>query len=144
MQYAENQKVVALTPPAAIVDNAAFTTASVDTKGFARLDIYVLFGAMDIGMAALKVQTSDTDSAYADLAGADFSVLPATLPSATSDNTLFHVGIDLRGKKRFFDLVATGGDGAAGTYMTAWAVLSRADEAPITPAGRGFAQELLV
>jgi hypothetical protein len=144
MIQTQNQKTVAITPPGALVDNAGFTTASIDTKGFGYLDIYILLGATDIAMAALKVQTSDTDSAYADLDGADFSVAPATLPDADADNKVLHVGIDLRGKKRFFDVVATAGDGSTGTYMAVWAVLSRAEQAPDTATERGFAQELLV
>lgn len=140
----QDQKVVAITNPVAINDNSAYTTNSIDTKGYEYLDVYVMFGAMDIAMAALKLQTSDTDSAYGDLSGADFSVSPATLPSATDDNHLFHIGVDLKGKKRFFDLVATAGDGAAGTYMVAWAVLSRAKVTPTSATERGFTQELLV
>jgi len=142
MIQTQEQKVVAITPPAAIVDNTAFATASIDTEGWDYLDVYVLFGAMDIAMAALKLTTSDTDSNYADLDGADFSVAPATLPSASDDNHLFHIGVDLRGKKRYFDLSATGGDGTAGTYAVAWAVLSRGHEGPTSAAERGFTQEL--
>ncbi len=136
-----------VTPPGAIVDNASFTTAEIDTVQTGVKDNYltilVTFGAMDIAMAALKVQTSDTTGAsFADLSGyvggTDF-----TLPSATADNTMYAFNIDLRGKKRYFDLVATGGDGAAGTYMNVVAILSRASEVPITATTKGLAVEII-
>lgn len=140
----QTTKLVAIADAVVVNDNSAFVTASIDTLGWAYMDIYVRFGAMDIAMAALKLQTADADTGYADLSGADFSVSPATLPAATSDNTSFHIAVNLIGKKRWFDLVATAGDGAVGTYMTAWAVLSRGTQMPGTATARGFAQELLV
>ena len=143
MKSSLNQKVVAITPPAAIVDNAAFTTASVDTKGFAQLTIIVLFGAMDIALAALKLREADDDSTYSDVTGADYSSA-SVLPSATADNTMYAFHVDLRGKKRYIDLSMTGGDGTAGTYAAAVAILSRASEVPDSASERGFAAELFV
>lgn len=135
-----NYKVVAITPPGAIVDDAAFTTATVDTKGFRHLRLLVHFGAMDIAMVALKAQESDDSgmSGAADISGAvggtDF-----TLPSATADNQFGAINIDLRGgRKRYIDLVATGGNGTAGTYMTAFAILSNPEEAPNSASERGL------
>jgi hypothetical protein len=140
------EKVVAVTNPAAIVDNAGFTTATIDTKGFAHLRILVIFGAMDIAMAALKVQESDDSgmSGAADISGTvggtDF-----TLPSATADNQIWAFNINLKGnRKRYIDLVATGGDGTSGTYMAAIAILSRASETPDTAAERGITTEVSV
>ena len=64
-------KYFVVTPPAAVVNNASFTTAAIDTKGFAHLQIVCLFGAMDIAMVALKVQESDDSgmSGAADITG---------------------------------------------------------------------------
>ncbi|MCH8979452.1 MAG: hypothetical protein IH945_09475 [Armatimonadetes bacterium] len=143
-------KVVAITPPQAIVDNASWTTASIDTKGFDWCDIFIHFGAMDIAMVALKLQHSNTDGSFADVTGADFSSgtlsdgTSAALPSATDDNNFFSFRVDLRNVKRFLDLVATGGDGAVGTFLVAWAVLSRAAESPDTMAERGQTGEIIV
>jgi hypothetical protein len=147
-----DQKILLITPPGAIVDNTSLTTASVDAKGWDRLSFYIIIGATDIAMAALKVQTSDTDGSYGDLANGNFAtgtmpdgtaaVLPAA-SGATGDNTIHAVHIDLKGKKRFFDLVATGGDGSAGAYFTVIAILSRGETAPSTAALRGLAQELI-
>lgn len=145
-----NTKFVAITPPGAISDNASPTTASIDTKGFNFATIIVHFGAMDIAMAAFKLQESDTDSNYADITGANFSTgtlsngSAAALPSATADNGFWAFQVPLQGRKRYLDLVITTGDGAAGTYVTAFALLSNADEAPNTFAERGFAGEIIV
>jgi HK97 family phage major capsid protein len=119
-----NKKVVLLTPPAAIVDNAAFTTAALDTYGFDEVEIYVAFGAMDIAVAVLKVQESDDSgmSGAADITGAILGTSAndtgstSTLPSATSDNTIIKFEIDMRGRKRYLDVSLTGGDGSAGTF----------------------------
>jgi hypothetical protein len=139
-------KVLAVTPPGAIVDNAAFTTNTIDTKGFAFLVIVVVLGALDIALAALKLRESDDSgmSGAVDVTGADFSVSPATLPAATDDNNLYAIHVNLKGRKRYLDLSMTGGDGTAGTYATAIAILSDAEESPSSAEGRGFAQELIV
>lgn len=136
-----NFKVVAITPPGAIVDNAGFTTATIDTKGFRHLKILVFLGALDIAVAALKAQESDDSgmSGAADITGTvggtDF-----TLPAATADNTFGAININLNGgRKRYIDLVVTGGDGATGTYLTAIAILSRPEEYPNSAAERGAA-----
>lgn len=141
----QKSKFVPITPPAAIVDNAAFTTAIVDTRGFRALRIIVLLGALDIALAALKLRESDADdmTGAVDVDGADFSV-DGTLPAATDDNKAVAIFVNLNGRKRYLDLTLTGGDGTAGTYAVAWADLYRTAEAPSDAAGRGFAQELSV
>lgn len=144
MKNLQKAKLVTITPPGAIVDNAAFTTAAVDTAGFASATIIVHFGAMDIAMAALKLQQSDASgSGYADITGAvggtDF-----TLPSATDDNKFVAFFVDLKGKKRYLDLVATGGDGTTGTYFTAIAILSGAQITPSNATDRGLLAQVIV
>jgi hypothetical protein len=145
---AQNSKYVLVTSPAAILDNTSATTNAIDTKGWDYLQVVCSIGATDIGMAALKLQTSDTDSSYADLTGAIFGTSTnidgstSAVPSATDDNKVFVIEVDLRGKKRYFDLVATAGNGTAGTYFSAIAILSKGEISPITAAGRG-ADEIL-
>lgn len=137
--------------PQAIVDNTSWTCYAIDTNGCKAVHLLVHFGAMDIAMAALKVQESDVlSSATAlssgtDITGADFSVSPATLPSATADNLFFLVSIPITGaRKRYLNLVATGGDGSAGTYMTAVWFRESLDEAPNTAAKRNLSQHLII
>jgi hypothetical protein len=150
MINAQNTKWVSVTPPAAIVDNASLTTASIDTLGYDYCEIYLYLGATDIAMTVLKVQESDTDSGYADVTGlvygtsAGIGGSTSALPTATDDNKCFKFEVDLRGRKRYLDLVATCGDGAAGTYATAFALLSRAKDTPVTATERNFGNILRV
>jgi hypothetical protein len=149
-----NQKIALITAPGALIDNAALTTVSIDTKGWNRCDIYVVVGATDIAMAVLKLQQSDDDGStdpYADVSNLNFATgtlqdgTAAVLPAASGafgDNTVHACRVDLRGKKRYLDLSATGGDGSVGAYIMAFAILSEPSIAPSTAAERGVAQEL--
>jgi hypothetical protein len=150
MTPVQNSKYLIVTSPVAIVDNASWTTNAIDTAGFDYLQVVVTLGATDIALTALKLQTSDTDGSYADLTGAVFGTSAniagstSTLPSATDDNKIFVIEVDLRGKKRYFDLVATIDDGTVGGFISAVAVLSKGEITPITAAGRGASQILRV
>ena len=147
----QNVKYFQVTPPAAILDNASATTNEIDTKGWDYLTVICSVGATDIAMAALKLQESDTSgSGFGDVTGAIFGTSTntggsaSTLPSATDDNKLFVFYVDLKNRKRYIDLVATAGDGAAGTYFSAEAILSRGEESPSSASERGASQELRV
>lgn len=144
MIEALNQKLVVLTPPAAIVDNAAVTTATLDASDAGFVTIEVIFGATDIAVSAMKLRESDDSgmSGAADVPGADFSVLPATLPDADADNLAFAIQVNMLGRKRYLDLSLTVGDGSAGTYVVVLARLSRMQTTPSTASGRGYSQEL--
>lgn len=150
MIAAQQTKFVSITPPGAIVDAAAYTTASIDTLGWDYCQVGVYLGATDIAMVALAMQESDTDGSFADITGLVFgtsnqiSGSASTLPSATDDNKFFVFDIDLRGRKRYLNLDATAGDGTAGTYLTAFAILSRGKDGPVTAAERGASQILRV
>lgn len=136
-------KYVQAIAPAVIKDAASFTATEIDTLGFDYLTLVFLFGATDIAMAALKVQESDVSgSGYADIDGADFT---AALPAADADGKNAGVHINLQNRKRYIKVVATAGDGAAGTYMAALGILSRPHTVPSTAEGRGMAAgELIV
>ena len=152
MIAAQSDKFVSVTPPGAIVDNASLTTATVDTAGYAYARFFLYLGATDIAMTALKLQESDDSgmSGAADVTGAIYgtsngiSGSASSLPSATDDNKCFVIEVDLRGRKRYLDLVATCGDGSAGTYATAFCLLSRASDAPVSASERGFGNILRV
>ena len=139
MNRMQNIKYVAVTPPAAIIDNASATTAEIDTLGFDYLTVVAHLGATDIAMTALAVTESDTTgSGHANVTGlvygtsTDIDGNTSALPSADDDNKFFVFQIDLRGRKRYIDVTATCGDGAAGTYLTIIGMLSRADDTPVT------------
>lgn len=148
--HPQNCKFVSIAPPAAKADAASFTTGSIDTQGYDYLQVFVYLGDTDIAMTALKLQYSDTDGSYGDLTGAiygtsaDISGTTSALPAAGDDNKCFLFEVDLRGKKRYFDLVATAGDGSTGTYAAAFALLHKGDLAPQTATERGFGNILRV
>ncbi len=151
MLHAYNFKRVAITNPVAIVDNASWTTNEVDTAGYAHVVINVMLGANDIAIAAFKLQESDTSgSGFADITGAIFGTSnndtgsASTLPSATDDDKLFSIFVDLKGRKRYLDLVLTNGDGTVGGFAVAWAELHRAQDAPRTAVETGYSQRLVV
>jgi len=140
----EHVKYVAITPPAALIDNASATTAEIDTQGWDYLTIVAHLGATDIAMTALKVTESDTTgSGHADLTGlvygtsTDIDGSTSALPTATDDNGFFVFNIDLRARKRFIDVTATVGDGTSGAYLTIIGILSRGDTAPTSVSGMG-------
>ena len=142
-------KALIVTSPAAIIDNASATTNEIDTAGWDFLEIYFIIGATDIAMTALTATESDTSaSGHAAITGlvwgtsANDAGSTSTLPSASNDDTIFKMEIDLRARKRYIDVTATIGDGTAGTYFTALAILSRADESPTTASGKGCVEIL--
>lgn len=130
-------KYVIVTPPAAKVDNAAVTTAAVDTAGFDRLTFVAVIGDIDANVASSKIRESDASdmSNSADIAagGTDYALGTA----AGSDNKIHAFDIDLRGRKRYLDFEITGGDGTAGVYLTVVAILSQAAISPDSAADRG-------
>lgn len=151
MVNAQKRKYVSVTPPQAIVDNASWTTAEIDTNGFAYCTFCVYLGATDIAMAALTVTESDTSgSGHANVTGLVFGTSTntagstSTLPSATDDNKFFLCQIDLRARKRYLDFTLTAGDGATGTYLAAWVELERAEIVPDSATEQGASQILRV
>lgn len=156
MVHAQNNNWFIVTPPAVIVDNAAVTCNVIDCLGYDYAQIAVIIGATDIATVTLKVQESDTKSNTTALtSGVDVTGLvygtsnniagsASALPLSTADNTVQLFEIDLRKRKRYLLPAVTGGDGAAGTYYTVVAVLSRAEDLITTAAGRGCADILRV
>lgn len=149
MIEAQNRKYVNVIPPVAIKDNASWTTTEIDTLGFDYCTIVVNLGATDIAAAALKVQESDTSgSGFEDVTGLVFGTSTNTagstsaLPTATDDSDIFAFEIDLRGRKRYLDLVATAGNGTAGTYASAIAILERSKHG-VTSATEAGANQIL-
>lgn len=149
-------KTEVLVQPQAIVDNAAFTTKALDTKGYGFVEIFVAIGALDIAVAALKLQESDaisdvnTLSSGADIVGTRFGTdandtgSTSSLPAATDDNKLYKFEIDLKGRKRYIDVSLTGGDGSTGTFAVVWANLHEGDKPPMSATEKSIAQLMRV
>ena len=135
MIHSTNVKIAEAVAPQAIKDDAAFTATAIDSDGYNHMTIYCHIGATDIAMAALKVTESDSSgSGYADITGtvvgtaANITGSTSALPSATDDNKFMAFDIALNGsRKRYYKVSATAGDGSAGTFMSAFAVLERKD-----------------
>ncbi len=128
------------------VDNAAFTTTEIDTKGYAKMAIIASFGNVPANVAAMTVTQSDTTgsghTAYitvgttTDIAG-DTTALP-TAAGGDGTSLLFHVNLD--GKKRYHDLTVTAGNGSGTvTECSAIAILYNAQDCPVTATQRGVA-----
>lgn len=152
MQQLQRIKRGIVIAPAAITDNASFTTNEIDTAGFGQLAVHVIVAATDIAFTALKLQSSNTSgSGFADITGLVYgtSTLPETgatsaLPTATDDNKIFSFYLNLDGKHgRYVDLVATIGDGAAGGFAAAWYELTNSETGLSTSASRGEAAHLI-
>lgn len=139
-------KYVNLTPPAAIVDNAAFTVAELDTNGWDYCTILVTLGATDIAAASMTVEDGDVSGTTAAVTGLVYGTSTnsegstSAKPTATDDNDIFAFDIDLRSRKRYIQATLTAGDGSAGTFATVLAILSRGKEYPSTAAERGLNQ----
>ena len=88
----QNCKLVSVTPPAAIIDDAAVTTASINTVGYDYAMIVVYTGASDIAMTTLAIQESDTDGSFGNITGlvwgtsANIDGDTSALPSASDGN----------------------------------------------------------
>lgn len=138
-----NQEFQQVTLAAAIVDNASFPTVVIDTDGVNFVTILVMLGATDIAMTALKLQESDSSgSGFTDVDGYDFAT-DGTLPTALDDGGIFAFDVDCRGdRKRYLDVVATAGDGTAGTFASIVAIKARKVESPTTAAERGLVSQL--
>ena len=128
-----NANVLPVINPAAIVDDAAFTSSVVDcgsdaVQGSKFLVFAIQTGSIDADLAVLRVMESDTLTDSTTLGGTPTEVLDVTAkvtPGATDDGKVYLVTVDLRAdRKRYVQLQVTAGNGAAGTFLSAqcWAV----------------------
>ena len=151
MIHAQNVKYISVTKPAAIVDNASYTTDEIDTLGFDYATIVCYYGTSDIAMTALAVTESDSaGSGHANVTGlvygtsSNIAGSTSSLPSATDDGKFFVFQVDLKARKRYLDVTATAGDGSAGTFVAIFAILSRGEATPDTASEAGAADVLRV
>ena len=131
------KKYVNVIPPAAIKDNASFTANVIDTVGFDWLNLVVQLGATDIAMSTLKLQHSPNanGSSAADIDGLTFA---GSLPGATDDDDMVAFEVNLHGLDRYIVIVATAGDGTAGTFLSALGILELPSTTPVTAAAKGL------
>ena len=154
-----DEKLNILIAPGAKVNNASFTSNVLDTQGFKYARIYFLIGAIDATMATLKIQESDgkssataLDSNAVDVVGTRvgtdntdaYPAATSTLPGSSNTNIIIGFEIDVRSRKRYLQLVATSGSGAAGVYGVAWAELERGEQTPTTAADKNLFEVMRV
>jgi len=151
MIHGTAHKIVNLTPPGAIIDNASLTVAELDTLGFDYCVIYLILGATDIAFTVAKITESDASgSGHVDVTGLIYGTSvnvdgsTSALPTATDDNDVFAFEIDLRYRKRYLDATITVGNGVNGAYAVVIAQLFRARELPVGATERGCNQILRV
>lgn len=124
MNALQNCKFYNLTPPAAKVNNASATIASLDCLGADEAAIILSLGTTDIAHTALKLQESDDNSTWVDVAGASISPLPA----AADGNKQFVFLVDCKARKRYLNVVDTVGNGTTGSFMTVQALLTKLEQ----------------
>lgn len=144
----QNCKYVTVINPQAIVDNddpvgahGDANPVAIDTLGYDYAMIVVQFGATDIAVADMGLFEYDDvigNATEITAAAYDASGNPG-LPDANDDGNAAVWFVDLRKRKRYITIDLTAGNGSTGTFATAFAILSRAGEAPLTAAARGFA-----
>lgn len=144
MNELQNCVVKSSIPPAAIKDNAAFSSLVIDRHdavGASYLEFLIGVGATDIAMAVLKVMESDTKTNDTTLGGTPAEVHDVvSKPGAGATNTTWAIGVDLqKQRKRYLQLQATAGNGDAGTFLSALAVFYRPTNASSLAADRGMA-----
>lgn len=110
----------------------------IDLKGHNFCEINVQIGATDAAATAFKLQESDVKaSATALTNGADITGLTfaSSLPSASSDSTIWQLAFPTSGRKRYVLLVYTAAS-ATGTDIAAHARLTQSDS--VTPTATGL------
>lgn len=151
MLAALQQKKAVVFSPRAVVNNASYTCNIIDTFGFDYAQFVFQLGATDIALTAFKLQESDDSgmSGAADVAGTIFGTdkndtgNTSTLPSATDDDKVFEMAVNLRPRKRYLRPVVTVGSGSTGAYMNGLVILSRGFEGPRTAAQSGLSQRMI-
>lgn len=138
-------RLAGMVSPQAIKDNTEFvgskgsTPRTVDTvlngiKANSAM-VVVYLGATDIAMATMKVYDSPDNSTYTALV--NFAT-DGTLPSATDDNGFFAFYLDLRNADRYLQIELIPGNGTAGTFAVAFAILGDIVQAPSNDTERGL------
>lgn len=139
MKEVQQLEVYGAILPAAIKDDAAFTSQVIDIADADYMEFYVVLGATDVAMAVLKVMESDVKTNATTLDTATQVLDVTTKPGAADDGNVWIIGVKCQGRKRYLQLQATAGDGTAGTYLTATAVVRRSGVRSSNAADRGVA-----
>lgn len=138
MIHAQESKVVPVVYPQVIKNNTGwvgtvgYTPTVVDTKGYHYAVFKWKIGATDIAQASLILSSTDTSDGTTNAVA--YYTFGATgklpLPTATDDNGVWKIYIDLRGKYRYHTVTAVQGNGSVGGYADGEFELWRGDISP--------------
>lgn len=149
MRALQNTKIVSAIKPDAAVNSGDFSANEIDTIGYDYATVVFQFGTAAAELTYLSVQECDTTGgSFSDVTGAvvgsgeNIDGDDSALPGADDDNSLCVLEIDLRDRKRFLKVKATAGSGDV--YGSAFCILSKPKEAPVSVAERGAAEVLRV
>jgi hypothetical protein len=111
----------------------------VDATGWQRLAFLLGVGALDTTVAA-KVQETADGTTWVDVALAAITPL-----AATDDNSEIEIDVDLTaaGRKRYYRLLVTVGNGATGAALAVWAILSLYDPQAASDVGPADLEEVV-
>ncbi len=140
MTSLQNLKFYNLTPPAAKVNNASATVASLDCIGADYATIIISYGTTDIAATVCKLQESDDNSTWVDITGGALTPLPTS-----SDGTKqFVFYVDLKARKRYLNLVLTVGNGTTGSFLDVIGILGKLEQGVTDATGRNVKANLLI
>ena len=139
MNPAQEMRLVQITPPQILVNANSWTCAEIDTLGYDYCLIVVQLGVLAADMTALRL--TESNNAGQDHVNIDAATLAnakainidgdvSALPVAADDDTFQVFELDLRARRRYLQLVATAG--AGNSYLSAFAILTRAKTKPVT------------
>lgn len=144
MLHIAHVKNFVMIAPAALATAATATNAILDTSGFRSALITVAFNAAsatnsNATLASISLQESDQSSATSSfttisggggLTAASGTSFAIGVNNQTSSGAVLQYAVDLRGRKRYLQLIATNGTAANVTHIAAVASLSRAEQVP--------------
>jgi hypothetical protein len=107
----------------------------IDALGWDALDIFIAVGVTDVAVTA-KVEESDDNSSWSDVAGT--TITPLT---ATDDNSLVAIHLALADRKRYLRCLPTAGD-ATGAAICVLAQLSEMQKAALSVAEAQFGETI--
>jgi hypothetical protein len=113
------------------INGAAATTLAVDAIGAGHLTVIIMLGVVGADADAVKLQESNDDSSYVDVAGAASTVVTGNA------GTIIVWSIPLRGtRRRYFKPVID--PGAAATLVSALAITHQHPNAPTSATEAGL------
>lgn len=150
MNQINQTKVYNAIPPAAILDNASAVPVVIDTLGYSLLTLFFILGATDIAAVKMCItECATSGGSYTDITTPVTTLAVGTtgdarLPTATDDNGIFMIQVAITPSRlRYMKALFTAGDGSAGTYTAAIAVLSKGEIDPYDATSRGLAGQII-